>query len=118
MQLLSIAHNPESIVLREGSLQFVQVTDNLSTRVSIDELAPFAKSKIVQDRNGKIIIGLASFKEGRIGVWFHGHYLIPWPEIFCHESQCLRGIGLEADIMRTKDSPRCPRADGERKKSK
>src|SRR5258705_12266930 len=114
MQLLSIAHNPESVVLREGSLQLVQVTDNLSTRVSIDELAPFAKSKDIQDRNRKIIIGPARFQEGCIGVWFHGDYSILRPEIFCHESQCLRGIALEADIMRTKDSPRCQRADGER----
>src|SRR3981081_2418194 len=114
MHLLSIAHNPESVVLREGSLHCVQVTDNLSTRTPIDELAPFTKSKIIQDRNRKIIIGSSRFQEGGIGVGFHRDYSILRPETFCHESQCLRGIALEAHIMRTKDSPRCQRADGER----
>src|SRR5215469_14165967 len=97
--LLPAENDPEPVVLGEGPFQFIQISYDPRTRVSIDQPAALTIDIIVANRSGEVVVALTGFDESRLWKDLRYRDSISGPAILCDKSQRAGRIGLKTFVI-------------------
>lgn len=115
VHLVPIKDYPQPLISSKGPLQLIQVSHHFSGGVAINKFTSLSQDKVVENRNGDIIIGSTGLQKRRLRVEFRNGHPISGSPIAGDVSERSDRVGLKRCIIRCKNSPGVPRADDDSK---